>query len=173
MAKNQLGKITVSSIRGKPERAKTEEKEVYIGRFYGKAFETFEKIMDEGKPTQQKFTGIAGPAEAINGMTGEIYQSGILYLPAGIHDYLVEQVKNIPPDEPDTCIIYAFDLFSYPAKNLSGYSYISRKIEEVDQGETADLLSDVRGMLPPMPKQLTAPAKADPIEQLTGTATKV
>jgi hypothetical protein len=63
---------------------------------------------------------LTGNFEAQNFQTNKIIRSGILYLPKGIHDMILEAVGQLKPKES---VNFALELRAVPASNPIGYSY--------------------------------------------------
>lgn len=152
---SEIGKITMATIgAGKiAKRAVLEEKELVTARIFGIA----SGIKLRANIAGDKFEAIAGNFEATNMETGEIFGSGILFLPAGLHEKLLEPLKN---GEDGLTIQFGLEISAFPASNPQGYSWKAKNIVQVAQ---ADPLADLRkqamdGMklLPPAQKKIAA-----------------
>lgn len=109
---NIISKISVKTIGCNPSAAKSEGKDVQLAKVYGVARGTINKVDQRGDPV----VGLTGEFEAVNLGTGEVFRSGVLYLPSGIHEMVANSVK-----EGDT--EFALGIVASPASNPIGYSY--------------------------------------------------
>jgi hypothetical protein len=146
---SEVSKIT-PALLGKPSRAKIEDKEVAIARVYGVA----NGIKIVKALTGDVFEALRGNFEGVSLETGEIFTSGILYLPAGIHDRIIGQLKEL---DGNGSIQFGIELSAIPAKNPAGYSW---KATNVVKQDVADPLAALRGqaqagmkLLPPKAKK--------------------
>jgi hypothetical protein len=130
-----ISKITLATTGGGriAKRAVTEEKELPCLRIFGIASGTKLKNAANG----DKFEAIVGDFEAHNLETGEVFNSGVLYLPAGLHERVAEPLKA----EGAEAIQFGIEISAFPANNPSGYSY---KAKNVVKSETADPLAALR-----------------------------
>src|SRR5690606_33315883 len=98
----------------------------------------------DGDPT----TGLTGQFEGTNLETGEIYQSGVCYLPSGILELvaasLVADAALDKANRTNPTVRFAFLISAVPAKNPIGYSY---SIEQLVEPEQDDPLADMRKAL--------------------------
>src|SRR5271156_3198273 len=90
---NYRAKLTISTIGGSPERAKTNKARVHVAEIYGIA--TGQKEVENPMGNPQFFTAITGNFEAINMHTGEIWRSGVLYLPGGFHEMILAMLDEL------------------------------------------------------------------------------
>ena len=142
-----IAKITPSSIGLKPEIVKDTHKEEVLCHMLGEATGTKAKRAANG----DEFIALSGKFEAINLKTGEVYRSGILFLPGGIHDMLTEVLMA----EPDAVVSFGIALTAVPAKNPSGYSW---KAQQLLERETHDPLAELRKRLAGHDSPLSLPA---------------
>src|SRR5512146_888366 len=146
---NYRAKLTIATIGGSPERAKTEKGRVHVAQIFGIATGTKEvpNPMDETKP----FTAIVGNFEAVNMHDGTIHRSGVLYLPGGLHEMVTGMLDELKDnkeskfDKPQVQFALAID--ATPADNPAGYQYVGNS--------------------------LLPPAKADPLAMLRNRAHKL
>src|SRR5580658_10155721 len=93
----QVSKISLKTIGCKPKAvvAKPEGEFLRLAIIMGMASAL--KIVEdvaEGK----KFTAVLGQFEATNLQTNDVFTSGVLYLPGGFQDGLIEAVKRLQSD---------------------------------------------------------------------------
>lgn len=155
-----LSKITAKGIGADAAKGKTGR--VHLYRVYGKAGGI--KVA-EGKDGDAVY-GLVGDFRAINPEEpNRVYQSGILYLPGGINEMVVQAVNTGNVDDKGRPVYnevkFAFDIFSKPATNPAGYQFEAQAI--VDAKET-DVMIELQNELPPMPG---AAAIADETEKKT------
>lgn len=84
-----------------------------------------EEITGEGGITGT-YKGLAGNFEAVNMVTGEVFNSGILFLPQVAHDYLARLVRD-----SGEAAEFAGKLSVQSAKNTVGYEYTFEPLTEV------------------------------------------
>ena len=139
-----LTKLTLKAIGCNPRIAATEGKKVPLARIYGIATGIKTKIDPKG----DTFEAIEGSFEAVNLKTGEVYRSGLLFLPGGIHETLTGSLKK---GGEGTTIRFGLEVSAIPASNPIGYSYSAKSLIP-DAGD--DLLADMRksAMSLPAPK---------------------
>lgn len=154
---NIITKMTVKGVGANPSKAKAENRKVPLARIFGTAAGVVHKVDNRGEP----ITGITGNFEGVNLETGEVYSSGVLYLPGGIHEMLLNAVDQGEEDAKGkptyNSVQFAFDISAVPATNPIGYSYEATQLIEASK---ADPMAELRASLPAMPA-LPAPAKAD------------
>lgn len=147
-----IGKLTVTTIGAGAiaKRVATEKKELVCARLFGMAAGI--KIVKAANG--DTFEAITGSFEAHNAETGEVFQSGILYLPSGLHERVVEPLKN----DPDSTIEFGIEISAYPAGNPQGYSW---KAKPLFKASAADPLAQLRttALSGFTPKALPAPEK--------------
>lgn len=160
-----LTKMSVKSVGANPARAKTENCKVPLARFYGIARGIVMKVDQRGEP----ITGLTGDFYATNVESGEEFQSGVLYLPGGIHELLVNGVDQGEMNDKGkpiyTPVEFGFDVWAAPATNPIGYSYEATPLLEARVSDPIAALQEKFGDLP---KALPAPkpekAKDEPAE---------
>lgn len=146
-AANYRSKLTISTIGGSPERAKTEKKRVHVADVYGIASGI--KLVDNPMGNPPTFTALTGNFEATNAYTGEVWRSGVLYLPGGFHEMIVAMLEELSDDEDRSkfdrpSVEFALEINADPADNPAGYSYHARNLLPVKK---ADALSAIRSGL--------------------------
>lgn len=152
---SEIGKITMATI-GAGAIAKTvaaEGKgEAVCARLFGMATGIKLKTAANG----DVFESIVGSFEAVNAATGEVFQSGVLYLPAGLHERVAEALKA---DDAPSSIEFGIEVIAYHAKNPQGYSW---KAKQLFKPSAADPLASLRdnALTGFVPKALPAPEKA-------------
>jgi len=145
-----ISKITMASIRCNPGAVKNEgaPNPLPLARIYG--------AVNEVKPKPDKVTGqvyisFVGTFEAINLQSGEVYKSGVMYLPAGISEQFekaIDAQKDKAGDD-NVSMEFAFEIGSIPSKNPAGYSYQARALRSA---AAIDPLKELReGMLKALP----------------------
>ena len=143
-----LSKMSVKTLGGDPARAKKEGKEVPLCRIYGIADHIIAKQDRDGNP----ITGIGGNFEGVNYETGAKARSGVMYLPAGIHEQIVGAVDTGVLDDKDrpvySSVRFGLEIVAVPASNPHGYSYKAKHL--MDAAED-DPLSELADSLPDMP----------------------
>lgn len=137
---SEVAKIT-PALLGKPSRAKADGKEVPLAIVFGNA--TGVKMVKA--LNGDTFEALRGDFESTSLETGEIFKSGILYLPTGIHDRILEKLKA----NPDTVIQFAIQLSAIPANNPQGYSWKATNRAKIDEADPlaalrAEAMKDVK-----------------------------
>ena len=136
-----LTKLTLKGIGCNPRIAATENKKVALARIYGVATGIKTKVDPKG----DVFEAIEGSFEAVNLKTGEVYRSGLLFLPGGIHETLTGSLKK---GGDGATIRFGLEVSAIPASNPIGYSYSARSLIP-DAGD--DLLADMRKSVMSLP----------------------
>jgi hypothetical protein len=159
---NYRAKLTMATIEASPERAKTEKKRVQVAEFYGIASGI--KLVDNPMG-DVPFTALTGNFEAVNLHNGEIWRSGVLYLPGGFHEMIVAMLNDLTDNEERSKfdkaqVQFALAIDAVPADNPAGYSYVATNLLPIAK---ADALSAIRTQMV-LTKQerlaLAAPAAA-------------
>jgi hypothetical protein len=148
-----VSKLTPAVMKFNPGRAKVDDKKVLLGRVYGIASGVKQVKAGNG----DVHFALTGDFRGVNSDTGINYRSGVLYLPAGIHDMLQAAVdggldENGKPIYRD--VKFGIDLFAAPAKNPIGYSYEATSvIKAVEADPLAELEAEMNEAKPlPTPK---------------------
>lgn len=148
-AESYVAKLTIKSIGCKPDMVKTlpdSEKKFPLCRIYGKVSDV--RTKEDTKNAGSWFTYFAGTFEAINLQDGEIYRSGVLYLPKGISEMMEGSFKNIQAQDKNASVHFAFEVSSVKATNPIGYSYEARALVKP---EKEDELAALRGEMLKLP----------------------
>lgn len=121
---NYISKISIATIKCNPVVAKVTNSRTAIAHIYG--------IASGCKPAKNTATGdvhypLIGQFEAVNLQTGEVFGSGKLFLPAGIHEMLSSMFLENEAADP---VKFGLEISSEPAKNPIGYSYSARPLIE-------------------------------------------
>ena len=162
MSESLIGKITMRTIGLTPAKhVAADGKVVAVAQVYGIA----QKIqIVEDKVRGDSFESIRGQFEAVNLETGEVYQSGTLYLPSGIHDLVASAVKGLDPDDRKAAIRFKLEIGVVKSTNPAGYSYEARNLVNASE---VDPLADLRNAGGP-PKLMSGQTAALPAS--TGAA---
>jgi hypothetical protein len=138
MSESLIGKITMRTLGLSPAKFVQDGKVTPIAQIYGIA----QKIqIVEDKVRGDSFESIRGQFEAVNLETGEIYQSGTLYLPSGIHDLVASAVRGLDPDDRKAAIRFKLEIGVVKSSNPAGYSYEARNLVKASE---VDPLADLR-----------------------------
>lgn len=159
MSESLIAKITMRTLgldakKHIPEDGKPP---IAIAQIYGVAQRI--KIVED-KQRGDTFEAITGTFEAVNLETGEIYQSGVLYLPAGIHDLVAAAVKNLDPEDRKGAVKFKLEIGVVKSSNAAGYSYEARSVVKASD---VDPLADLRAAGGP-PTLMQKPAAQPPAE---------
>lgn len=145
---NVVTKLTLKAMGCNPRRASVEKKAVSLARVYGIASGTRVKTAANGDAHYP----ILGDFEGVNLETGEVFKSGTLYLPAGLHEMIYEPLSR--GSDP---IEFGIEVSAIPAENPIGYSYTAKQLYKP---AAADPLEKLRGIAgPSSAKALPAPEK--------------
>ena len=117
---SMIGKITIRTINVIPAKSVEVGKSTPIARIFGMA-SGIKQVVD--KVRGDTFESITGQFGAVNLQTGNAYESGVLYLPKGIHDMIEAAVRSIPKDAPSSTVDFALEIRVVKADNPAGYSY--------------------------------------------------
>lgn len=138
IAPNMVSKLTMRTIKIQPTKHATDKGApvaVVIGYARG-----IKEVTD--KVRGDVFHALVGEFEAQNLETGEFYRSGVLYLPAGIHDMLESSVKKL---EGETDFVsFALQILAVKASNPAGYSYEAKSLMPA---KAVDPLEELRAEL--------------------------
>lgn len=121
-----ISKVTVKSVGADPKEAIRQNKKVPLARFWGVA-EAIKYV--NNRTTGDVNIALLGSFRAQNMETGEVFDSGVMYLPGGLHDQLsgpfVRAKDQHATVEP---IKFAIEVLAVPSKNPGGYSYEGRQL---------------------------------------------
>lgn len=157
---NYRAKLTMATIEASPERAKTEKRRVSVAEFYGIASGI--KLVDNPMG-DVPYTALTGNFEAVNTYNGEIWRSGVLYLPGGFHEMIVAMLNDLTEDEgrskfDKASVQFALAIDAVPADNPAGYAYVAKNLLPVSK---ADALAGIRQQMIATKAELAAlPAPA-------------
>lgn len=150
-----VSKISVGTMGCDASLAKRESRRIPLARVMGIARGIVQKVAQDGGPVY----GLTGQFEGTNVQTGQVYQSGVIYLPPGVHEMVLEPLdKAIADGDKAASITFALDIFSVPAANKAGYTYESA---DLAAAKRVDPLADLKAAIEnkPLPK-LEAPKPA-------------
>ena len=134
-----IGKLSIANMKCNPARAKAENKTIPLARIIG--------IVNSCRAKENKQSGdihypLIGQFEGTNLETGEVFTSGILYLPAGIHEQVSSHfLTALERGEKAEPVEFAIEIASTPAKNPIGYSYA---VKQLYKPASADPLAKLR-----------------------------
>lgn len=120
-----ISKLSVKTVGTDPKEAIKQGKAVPLARFWGIAESTKFVV---NRQTGDTNTAIIGTFRGMNLATGEVFESGVLYLPAGIHDQLsgpLLRQKESPDAQP---IRFGVEVSATPASNPVGYTYTAKPL---------------------------------------------
>lgn len=144
---NIISKLSVKTMGCNPALGK--EGRVHIARIFGVASGIKTAKGQNGDPVM----GLTGDFRGQRpDKPGDTWQSGVLYLPSGINELVLDAVDTGEVDKNDKPIYaevqFAFDIFAKPASNPAGYQYEASPV--IDAKET-DKMAELAAQLPPMP----------------------
>jgi hypothetical protein len=117
-----VSKITVKTVGARPAKAAESKAREMLMRVYGVA-SGLKISRNVNERTGEKDVALKGDFRARNLETGELYSSGILYLPSGIHDLIQAPLDVAQANNESAEVTFALDVFSQPATNASGFGY--------------------------------------------------
>lgn len=157
-----ISKMQIKSLGCNPKVAAVKEEgdksAVDLCTIVGNASEV--KFGEDG--TGKPFSVLCGEFEGRNiqvgsAAFGNVYSSGKLFLPGGIHDRVEQAVRSL--GDKGGSVQFALKLQAIRASNPIGYSY---QAEELMQPSAVDSLSELRKLLPDAapasPRNIEAPA---------------
>lgn len=159
---SETSKLTVKQL-GNPKRASVDNTDVVLGTIFGRA--TGMKVKVDGAGNAHE--AIVGTFEGRSADGKTIVRSAMLYLPGGLHESIVERIKemNGAPAE------FAVEIKAMPAANPAGYSYGMRSL--VPMTATSDPLAAIRAAAG-FGEQLSLPAaegEGEKVDTATGEVT--
>jgi hypothetical protein len=110
-----------------------------LATIYGQAFGIKIKT---NKDTGDVYESITGEFEAVNVINGNVYRSGILYLPDGIHQTVEGAVKALQNDNDS--VTFALDIYAVPSTSPAGFAYSA---ESLIKAKKVDPLEEMRNQL--------------------------
>jgi hypothetical protein len=122
-----LPKITAKDVGAQPEKVlgyDDDKARHPLMRVYGVARRIKTKSLTNPNTGEvSHYEALNGDFRAVNAQTGERFQSGVLYLPDGIHDLIADPLKSAQENHESAEVTFAMDLFSERRANLSKYGY--------------------------------------------------
>lgn len=137
----------------------------FLGTIFGVAEKVKTKTGVDKAGNTVTFEPIIGnfeavPATPVQGDEGEpptdAYQSGILYLPGGIHDRITEALKM--PDTPP--IEFGIEVYTVKSSNAAGYTYDLKVLLDTKAADPLSAMRDAIALKSKSVARLVAPAKA-------------
>jgi hypothetical protein len=121
-------KLTIAQIGGNPGIVVQTKKAEPIVLFIGQA--TGIKTVDDPNHVGNTFIALTGAFKATNLQTGVVYRSGIMYLPSGFHDAVVDQLDREFGDgtSDHRPVEFALEISAVPANNPIKYSYEAKSL---------------------------------------------
>lgn len=116
--------------------------------------------MGEDKGTGRIWSALTGGFEGLNLENGEVYRSGKLFLPGGIHEAIEAAVKTDDPEKFNE-VKFGLEIRSVKASNPIGYSY---QAVSLVNPTVADELDEMRALLAPANVKTIAAGEPSPNE---------
>lgn len=161
-AASYVAKITIKGLGCDPRKVvNVESGKLPLARIFGKVASVRYK---EDEKNGGMYVAFIGSFEAFNLETGEVYRSGVLYLPKGISEIMETAVTKLKKGEDDqeSVISFAFEIRAVKATNPIGYSYEAQALQAPDkQDELAELRRQMLALPATGAKALGAGAAAD------------
>lgn len=155
-SQNVLTKLTLKTMKCKPARAKVDEATVPMARIVGVARGIKPAVGTNGDTTY----GLTGNFKGTNIETGEDFFSGVLFLPGGIHEMILDPLDELLANETTkagAALNFAFDIFARPADNPAGYEYTAHNLAPAARADPfAEINTLIEGKALP---KLAAPTK--------------
>lgn len=151
ISKLSLGTMGIkgAAILGQPESIKR----LLVATIFGKVGGS--KTVED-KLTGQVHTPLTGTFQGINHLNeNKEYQSGLLYLPGGVHDQLLNAANKLMDESEE--IDFALEIYAVRAGNAAGYSYEATPLLEP---KGVDPLAEIRKQVDATRAKLAAPAKS-------------
>jgi hypothetical protein len=133
-----ISKISMRTIKTTPAKAATEDG-TPIAVVYGMAF-GIKEVVD--KQRGDVYHALVGQFEAQNLQTADVFQSGQLYLPTGIHESLESAVQRL--ENESDYVQFALQILAIKASNPAGYSYQAKNLLASKQ---VDPLEEIRALI--------------------------
>lgn len=136
-----VSKVSIKTCGADPKEAVRQGKAVPLVRFWGYA-EAIKHVIN--RATGDTNIALLGTFRAMNLATGQVYNSGVMYLPAGIHDMLSapllrSQGKEGAITDP---IKFGIEVSSVPANNPVGYTYSGKMIIKPEGEDPLSLMEE-------------------------------
>lgn len=159
-----ISKMSVKGLGCKPFAA-PKETPARLCQIIGKA-----SGLKTGEDTTGRvWSAITGEFRGVNLATGEIFRSGKLFLPGGIHEVVEGAVKSLPED--GGVVKFAFEIRTVEAKNPIGYSYQAANLMPMES-ETDSLADVIAAIAAPAVAAIAAPAVAEVKDTNVGSKKK-
>lgn len=157
-----ISKISVKTIGCNPKRAAAlpegSKEVVKLASIIGQITECKEKkrTLPSGEVTFDY--PLIGNFEATNLETGEIFSSGQMYLPGGIHELAQAEINK----EGVTSIEFGMILGAVRSSNAAGYSYVGNNVLDFKQSDPLKALREAAAAKVAL--VLNGPAKTEALE---------
>jgi hypothetical protein len=111
-----------------------------------------------------EWSALTGSFQAKNLETGEVFRSGKLFLPSGIHEVVESKVKEL--GETGGVVEFALEIRSIESSSPAGYKYQAVPLIEpaANQDELAHLIAAIETQVP---LQIAAPAETPAVAMST------
>jgi len=125
--------------------------------------------------TETIHKALMGDFRAVNMTSGMRYASGLLYLPAGVHELLLGPLEKAKADNESAEVQFGFDVFGRKSSSPAGYGYVAVMLGE--DPKAVDAMTELETKLaatpgaPELPPPPEAP-KADPAQGAIENKTK-
>jgi hypothetical protein len=142
-SQNVLTKLTTKTMRCKPALAKVEERTVPMCRISGIARGIKPAVGTNGETVY----GLTGNFRGTNIQTGEVFYSGVCYLPGGVHEMILDPLDDLLANESTksgAALNFAFDIFARPSDNAAGYEYTAVNLAPASR---ADPFAEIDAMI--------------------------
>lgn len=158
-----ITKMSVSKLNCIPSACKTIDKPVRLCVIFGQA-----TGIKQGEDTSrgQIWSALVGSFEGVNLQTGEVFRSGKLFLPGGIHETVEAAVRAISGQD-GMSVKFGLELRSVKDTNPIGYSYQAINLIPAEAGDELSPLrlaimdtgkvAGINGLYETAAKQLEAP----------------
>jgi hypothetical protein len=151
-----LAKLTPATMGFAVEKGK--QGRFLCGVLIGTAFGVVAKKLPNGEPS----IALTGKFEGTNMETGEIFRSGVMYFPGGVHEFVVAALDS----NPDANIDFAVELYTKPSKSPAGYQWEVKPIVDLS---LADPLADLRKQITQAAERTKALSGATGAKQIEAT----
>lgn len=151
-------KLTVKDL-GNPKLVTSDNPRVILGKIIGSVTKVKNKVDAKG----EVFQALVGTFEGVSEASKNVIRSGVLYLPGGFHDAIVETIEA-GADRVD----FAYEIAAVHASNPIGYSYAMRPLFKPSADDPLSRMREAAGIdisaatdaLPAAPQLAAAPQQA-------------